>query len=87
MASGADVLKIWESHSNFKRVRCWLNGHKKFLNLAKSLKEYIDEDIIDEIDSNEQTGSNKKLTDDQYKTLNVINNEFIRVCFATSVIS
>lgn len=76
MASDADVLKTWESHNKFKRVRCWLNGHKKFTNLSKSLKEYIDEDIIDDINIENQTGSNIHLTDDQYKTLNVVSNEF-----------
>ena len=76
MASDADILKTWESHNNFKRVRCWLKAHKKFIILSKSLKEYIDEDIIDDIDIENQTVSNKQLTDDQYKTLNVVSNEF-----------
>lgn len=70
MASEETTLKEWQSHKNFKRVKCWLNGHKKFVVLSRSLKEHVEEDILDEMDSK------NGLNDNQYKTLNVVNDEF-----------
>ena len=46
MASENDTLKRWETHENGWRIVQWLNSHKKFLSLTKSMAEFVDEDVI-----------------------------------------
>ena len=81
MANKNDTVTKWKTHENGWRVRRWLNSHKKFLSLTKSMAGFVDDDIIGlqeaAVEDNKNQNKNDQNDNSKVEKKENMNNEII----------